>query len=257
MTFIKWAGGKSKLLPHILPLLPERIKTYYEPFIGGGAVFFALARERRFDHAVISDSNQELIYAYLSVRDHVGDLIDRMAEHALHENDKDYFLEVRALDPESLSDVDRAARLIFLIKAGFNGLYRVNRSGQFNAAWGGGGRRVCQPAALTDASVLLRGVDIVCCDFLRAVINAGEGDAVYLDPPYDAIDDMYSPAAFAADDQRMVAGLHREIKARGAVCVASNRDTPLIRSLYDDWIEIDTHHTMRGGAHRVKELILL
>jgi DNA adenine methylase len=131
--FLKWAGGKRQLLRHIVALLPERIDTYFEPFLGGAAVFFRLAAGRQFRRAVLADANQELVNCYQAIRDDVDGVIGELHKHR---NNRVLYYRVRRRDPEKLSPTARAARLIYLNRCGYNGLYRVNSSGQFNVPFG-------------------------------------------------------------------------------------------------------------------------
>src|SRR5688572_7657264 len=163
--FLKWAGGKSQLLPEILPRLPEQMRTYYEPFVGGGAVFFALAAHGRFEEAVLADRNPHLVEAYRVVKSRVEDLIEALRTHANRAPDEDYFYEVRGKDPNELSPVERVARLIFLNKTCFNGLYRVNRKGRFNVPFGRyKNPRVLNEVRLRAASSALARATIVVSD---------------------------------------------------------------------------------------------
>src|SRR5262245_21150880 len=132
--FLKWAGGKRQLLSHILRAAPSTMRTYYEPFIGGGAVFFALVADgRRFERAVLGDANEELIHCSGAGKKDVDAVIGALRRHKY---DRDHYYEVRSWEPARLSDARRAARLIYLNRCGYNGLYRVNRSGGFNVPFG-------------------------------------------------------------------------------------------------------------------------
>lgn len=236
--FLKWAGGKTQLLPELLPRLPRRIKTYYEPFIGGGALFFALAGQSRFRDAVIADANRDLVETYTVVRDEVEALIDALAEHAEHATDPDYFYEVRACDLADGAPVARAARLIFLNKTCFNGLYRVNRKGQFNVPFGRYARpRVLNAPVLRAASAALQRATIVQGDFAETTEGAGRTDAVYLDPPYVPVSDSasftsYHRSAFGPAEQERVLTTYRGCVARGATVLLSNSDCAYTRQLY-------------------------
>lgn len=235
---LKWAGGKSQLLPVILPRLPERLRTYFEPFVGGGAVFFALSEARRFERAVISDRNPELVNLYRVVRDDVSSLADALAPHAAKATSPEWFYKVRALRPEALSPVERAARLLFLNRTCFNGLYRVNRKGEFNVPFGRyRSPRVLDRARLEAASRALRGVEIRCADFEEVASEAGPGDAVYFDPPYAPVSSTasftsYHEDAFGPDAQVRLVDVYRRCCERGAVAVLSNSDCALTRQLY-------------------------
>ena len=132
--FVKAVGGKTFLLPEILARLPAKISTYYEPFLGGGAVFFALASERRFKRAVIGDANEELMNLYAVIRQDPYDLINFL-DDGFGQDEKSYYA-IRAANPKNLRDLPRAARTLYLNKVGFNGLYRVNKKGVFNVPWG-------------------------------------------------------------------------------------------------------------------------
>jgi len=147
--FLKWAGGKRQLLPRILELAPSRIRTYCEPFIGGGAVFFALAGERRFARAVLGDVNAELIGCYTAVRDRPTEVIHLLGGW---QNREDDYYRIREQQPAQLSPTERAARLIYLNRCGYNGLYRVNSEGVFNVPFGRYARvRICDPERLARA----------------------------------------------------------------------------------------------------------
>jgi DNA adenine methylase len=237
--FLKWAGGKSKLIDDILPQLPARMHHYYEPFLGGGAVFFALARAKRFRRATLSDVNPDLVQLYQCVRDEVEELIEALQPLSLG-NDAETFYAVRAQDPETLDSAERAARFVFLNKTCFNGLYRVNRRGRFNVPFGRYARpKVLDPARLRACARALDGVEILCRDFEPSLRAARHGDGVYLDPPYVPLSatasfTSYAKGPFGPDEQErlcraFIAALHR-----GAQGVLSNSDTPRTRALYAD-----------------------
>jgi DNA adenine methylase len=234
--FLKWAGGKSQLLARILPELPDRIATYYEPFIGGGAVFFALANRKRFDRAVISDRNPALVEVYVSVRDEVRALIELLRAHSVHATDSEYYYEVRAALPRT--DVERAARILFLNKTCYNGLYRVNRRGEFNVPFGKYAHpRVLNEELLLEASRALKGVTIENSDFDPMVKGAERGDAVYFDPPYHPLSPTASFTAYDANvfglaEQGRLAQTYRGLCHRGISCVLSNSDCEVTRGLY-------------------------
>jgi DNA adenine methylase len=240
--FIKWVGGKTQLLPHIEALLPKEMRTYYEPFIGGGAVFWHVAATRTFERAVINDWNAELVNTYTVIRDFPGTLITALSDHMNHAlwNTAEYFAEMRASVPSDLDSVARAARMIYLNKTCFNGLYRVNKRGQFNTPFG----RYKNPA-LFDASniracseALKRNVSILTGDFNNAILNAGSGDVVYFDPPYVPLSATsnfasYTSTGFDIGDQQRLAALFKDLTVRDVTCVLSNSDTPVVRKLYE------------------------
>lgn len=238
---LKWAGGKRQLLPAILARLPQRIETYFEPFVGGGAVFFALAAERRFRRAVLSDRNPDLVDVYLALQSEVGDVIERLKRLRARHSEEEYY-RVRAAKPRGRAG--RAARFIYLNRTGFNGLYRVNRSGQFNVPFG----RYVNPTILDEPRLLavaacLRDVEISAVDFAVSCARARGRDAVYLDPPYlprsaSSSFSAYYAEPFGAEQHARLARTFAELSERGVATLLSNSDTPETRGLF--------------GAHRVE-----
>ena len=234
---IKFVGGKTALLPEILPRLPEKIGTYYEPFIGGGAVFFALAAEKRFESAVLSDVNEELMNMYAILAREPTVLIRELRKHVY---DEKYYYSVRAQDPALLRASERAARFIYLNKSAFNGLYRVNKKGQFNVPFGRyTNPTICDEENLMACSTVIRGNTITVCDFERMLVEPEPGDAVYFDCPYwpaseSANFTMYSKGGFTPDDQRRLRDCALQLKKRGVSVLLSNADVPAVRELYSD-----------------------
>jgi DNA adenine methylase len=236
--FLKWAGGKRQLLPKILALAPARIETYYEPFIGGGAVFFALAAQRRFSRAVLGDANPELVNCYETIRDDVAGVISELQKHR---NTPAAYYRVRARDPERLSKAARAARVIYLNRCGYNGLYRVNSDGRFNVPFGRYLRpNICDVPRLEAASRALQGAEIVCGDF-REVIERErprQDDFVYLDPPYVPISrtasfTAYAQRAFGPGDQRRLADVLASLSRDRVPAVLSNSYCQATLRLYE------------------------
>jgi DNA adenine methylase len=238
---VKWAGGKSRLLGELVARVPCRLKTYAEPFAGGAALFFALASERArgarsFDHAILADRNEELVACYRAVRDDVGSVIEALGDFRY---DRDLFYEVRAQTTAGMSDIDRAARFIFLNRTCFNGLWRVNAGGRFNVPFGKyKNPRIVHEDALRAASCALAGVDLRATDFVDVTADLGRGDFVYLDPPYVPVSRTASFTAYAkdgfspADQERLAQELHA-MKRRGVNAMLSNADTSVTRELYD------------------------
>ena len=250
--FLKWVGGKTQLLPHILPLLPKQMNHYIEPFLGGGAVFFALAAEWRMQSAVLSDANEELIACYRQVRDNPKALMNYLSTMPISEEE---FYRVRALQPETLEATHAAARTIYLNKLGFNGLYRVNRKGGFNVPWG----RHKNPALfdrdnLLECSAALQALapnaeQLHVCAFSRTATGSGRewlgfgldwathGDCVYLDPPYVPVSatsnfTAYTAGGFGPEDQTWLARYAKNLLAVNVFVLLSNADTPVVRDLY-------------------------
>jgi DNA adenine methylase len=232
---LKWAGGKSRSLPQILAALPTEIGTYYEPFIGGAAVFFALAAERRFRRAVLSDRNPALIEVYQALRDDVDGVIRVLCRY---KHNEDEYYRIRSLDPETLDLPERAARTIFLNKTGYNGLYRVNSKGQFNVPFGRYKKpNFCDEKNLRGAAEVLENVELRVQDFEKVIRKAKAKDAVYFDPPYDPVSKTanftsYHKEEFGQDDHRRLKSTFEELAVRGVSVVLSNSDTPFTRELF-------------------------
>jgi DNA adenine methylase len=236
--FLKWVGGKTQLLDAILTILPETIDTYYEPFVGGGAVFFALAMRKRFRRAVINDYNQELIDTFKVVRDFPADLIGQLSKLKY---DRGVFEELRKIKPEQFSPVRRAARMIYLNKTGFNGLYRVNKAGTFNVPFGkfASPPRIYEESNLLGCSQVLNDfVAIHATDFAAIAERAEANDVVYFDPPYVPLNPTsdfvsYTSKGFGLKDQEKLARLFTALAKRGVKVLASNSDTETVRQLYE------------------------
>jgi DNA adenine methylase len=236
--FLKWAGGKTSLLPQILPLVPGGIGTYYEPFLGGGSLFWELARERRFKRAVLGDINDRLVRTYTAVRDDVEKVISLLKVSAFHHN-SDFFKEQREVNVDGLADAGVAAWMIYLNRTCFNGLYRVNKAGKFNVPLGRyANPTICDADNLRACSDSLQGVEIHCCDFLPARVDAEGADAfVYFDPPYYPVSDTSDFTAYAKEEfgparQRQLAELLEALGAGGTRALLSNADCPWTRELY-------------------------
>jgi DNA adenine methylase len=234
--FLKWAGGKRQLLPDILPLIPKGFNRYFEPFVGGGAVLFALQPQV----ATINDPNLELINCYQTIKNHPQALIQLASTY---KNDSDAYYQVRELDRsaafQSLSSLERAARLLYLNKTCYNGLFRVNRQGQFNVPFGSYKNPIiADPEVIHAISTYLNQADILYLngDFARAVQQATRGDFVYFDPPYDPVSETasftsYSLNGFDREQQVRLQQTCDALTERGVKWLLSNSDTPFIRRL--------------------------
>ena len=231
--FIKWAGGKGQLISKFVPLFPpvSKVKRYFEPFLGGAALFFYLQHPQ----AYLSDGNAELIELYQIVRDDVDHLIEALK---LHRNTEDYYYQTRALNPVSLTPIQRAARFIFLNKTCYNGLYRVNSQGQFNVPFGRyQNPAICDAPGLRAASRALNHAQLTVTDFEQAVSAARRHDFIYFDPPYQPISKTssftaYTSGRFDAAEQQRLAQVYARLAQRGCYVMLSNSDAPLIRELY-------------------------
>ena len=263
--FLKWAGGKSRLLKQYSPYFPPRneIRHYYEPFIGGAAVFFYLQPQE----TTLSDINKKLVDVYRIVQQDVEGLIRLLKEQ---KNEKEYFYRIRALDPADLSPQEQAARLIFLNKTCYNGLYRENRGGRFNVPFGRyKNPKICDEQRLRTASTVLQGVNLQEADFDQAVSNAIPGDFIYLDPPYAPLSatsnfTSYNRYNFLIADQRRLADTFHDLTARGCDVMLSNSNAPIIYELYGDrgyhLIEVKSRRNINSKADRrglVTELLIL
>jgi len=233
---LKWVGGKTQLLDQMEPLLPPVFKRYFEPFVGGAAMFFDLHSKQRIPgQAILRDVNAELVNCYVAVRDHVEALIRELREHVYEEA---HYYNVRAQNPAELSVAKRAARTIFLNKTGYNGLYRVNRSGQFNVPFGRFTKPLfCDVENLRACSRALSTVSIEQGDFTAIAKQTKKGDFVYFDPPYVPLSPTsdftaYIPGGFGEAEQRKLAKTFAQLAKRGVQAMLSNSDTPLVRELY-------------------------
>jgi DNA adenine methylase len=233
---LKWAGGKKALVPEILRIVGSGgFGRYFEPFVGGGALFFAL----RPSHAVLSDSNEELINAYRQVQTNVETIIWLLGNYQ-HEHSRDFYYKVRKEKPKD--PVERAAWLIYLNRTCFNGLWRVNSEGRFNVPMGSYKHpRILDAEKLRAASIALDGAVLHSTDFETSLTRMSPrprfGDLVYLDPPYDPLSKTsnftsYTKEDFGRDDQVRLAALATKLADRGVRVVVSDSATDFIRSLY-------------------------
>jgi DNA adenine methylase len=239
--FLKMVGGKTILLPEILKRLPAKINTYYEPFVGGGAVFFALAAEGRFKRAVIGDANAELMHTCFSLSCSAPAVIRRLKWHA-EKHSEAHFYEVRAID--KCTPVERAARMIYLNRTCFNGLYRVNKAGRFNVPFGRyTNPKICDEENLLAVEETLYRVPFedpradYARDFEQTVLPAKRGDVCYFDPPYAPLSPTanfttYTAGGFGLAEQTRLRDVAKKLDARGVRVLLSNSDTPLTRKLY-------------------------
>ncbi len=229
--FLKWAGGKTKLVPEILKRFPGRFGHYHEPFVGGAAVFFALGPER----ATLSDINDELVNAYRAIRDDVEGVIEALGAHRATE---EHFYEVRGQERSALTATTSTARTIFLNRTCFNGLYRVNRKGQFNVPFGRyANPKICDADNLRAVSEALAEVSIEHRSAFEVLDHAKKGDLVYFDPPYDPVSKTasftsYTKTGFGDAEQERLADVFAALDRKGVHVVLSNSDTEFIRSLY-------------------------
>ena len=240
--FLKWAGGKAKLVPTLAALLPP-FERYLEPFLGGGAVFFGLEERGAVPRALLSDTNPYLIDAFLAVRDAVEEVIEALAPLAAdfaardEAGRRELYYAVREHYP--VGPVATAAWLIFLNRTCYNGLFRVNAAGRFNVPYGRYKDPVILDAArLREASGALQRAELRCADFELVLAEARPGDFVYLDPPYQPLSATarftnYTAGGFGPEDQERLARAFASLTERGIPAALSNSDHEAVRRLYD------------------------
>lgn len=240
---VKWVGGKRQLLDAIVPLIPKH-STYYEPFVGGGAVLFSYQPER----AVINDSNEELMNIYKVVKNNPQELVEVLQKHAA-KNSEEYYYEIRNLDRSfetymDMSDVDRAARILYLNKTCFNGLYRVNKAGEFNVPWG----RYKNPQIVNERTIhavskYLNDAKVrILCEDYRDTFRGIDKDAfVYMDPPYMPLNQTsnftsYTAAGFGEAQHRELKKQCDLLTKRGVKFLLSNSCCELTEEIFKDYI---------------------
>ena len=264
--FLKRVGGKAKLLPELKARMPKAYRRFFEPFLGGGALFF----DREPRNAVLGDASVELMRTYQAVAECVEDVIGLLESHRRAHAQDSYYYEVRDMWNEGAWDDDppgHAAAFIYLNKTCFNGLWRVNRGGYFNTPKGSyENPTIYTPEHLRNAGRLLRQADLYAGDYRVTTASVGEGDFVYCDPPYDPISKTssfttYTKDPFVVAQQKELAAWAGELRNRGAHVMLSNNDTPLIRELYVDFC-VDTVQCARpinsktGKRGKVCEVII-
>lgn len=259
-SFIKWAGGKQQLLPELLRLVPASYGKYIDPFLGGGALYYALQPRR----AILSDINDELINLYLATRDYPSSLINSVSKFA---NNSETFYAVRSKSPSRLSSVQRASRFLYLNKTCYNGLYRVNKNDQFNVPFANyKNRSIYDVAQIKDCSDVLKRAEIKRADFREILLGEAEkGDLIFLDPPYVPISKnssftKYTANPFSLDDHKDLAEIARTLMARGCYVIHTNSDHPLVYKFYAGFSFklIDTKRSIscNGLSRAGKDLIV-
>lgn len=245
-TFLKWAGGKARLAERIARRAPATFKHYHEPFLGGGAVFFDLHHKGKISAAKLADGNDELVHAYLAVRNEVEKVIRHLGAYAREYDSCEgverasYYYEVRDRR-RPWSRAGKAARLIFLNKTCYNGLYRVNAQGKFNVPHGRHENpRILDRKGLREAFRALACAEIEAVDFADACARAEPGDFVYLDPPYQPLSETsfftsYTKDGFGVEEQRRLRDVFNDLTERGVPALLSNSDHPDIRALYKSY----------------------
>ncbi len=262
---VKWAVGKRGLIKKYSPYFPKKFNKYFEPFFGGGAIFFHMVSLGKIAEAKISDINEELINVYEVVKTKVDDLIEEL-KSGKYVNDKDIFYDIRAEEP--IDPVLRAARLIYLNRTCFNGLYRVSKQGKFNVPFGKYPKnvKIFDEENLRNVNQCLQNVELTSEDFEESVKDARKGDFVYFDPPYIPLTDTayftnYTSEGFGMKEQERLAKVFKELDERECLVMESNSSAPIIWELYDGF-DIKTVHAKRfissdpNGRGGVKETFI-
>ena len=270
--FVKWAGGKRQIMKEIKKLLPEDYNTFYEPFVGGGAVFFELFNSYG-KKAVLNDYNSELMNVYKCLKDEelFDKLCDELNKHEANHSEE-YYYEIRNMDRDKksiskLSEYKRAARTIYLNKACFNGLYRVNSKNEFNVPFGKKEKVNTydgQNLGIVHCILGFNDVELLSGDFEEAVKGAKKGDFIYLDPPYDSDTTTfndYTENGFDKNEQVRLACLFKELSDKGCYVMLSNHNTKLINDLYKDFnihiIKVQRNINANGKKRgKVEEVII-
>jgi DNA adenine methylase len=264
--FLKWAGGKRQILPEIRKYIPPRFDIYYEPFLGAGAVLFDLQPPI----AVVNDSNSQLINCYEVIKNSIDELIKDLGRH---KNEEDYYYKIRNLDRKKsfkkLDLVQKASRVIYLNKTCFNGLFRVNSSGEFNVPFGDyKNPKFVNEAVLKAVHDYLNKnqVTILNVDFETAVKDAKSGDFIYFDPPYDPVSETssftsYDLNGFGKEEQRRLKKVFKELADRGCYVLLSNSATEFILELYREYSPIRVSATrninsVASGRGKIEEVLV-
>ncbi len=269
--FLKWVGGKRALVDEIIARMPEKFNTYFEPFVGGGALFFELKKRGMLEgkKSYLFDANKELINTYNTVKNNPYELIEILKEFQ-NKHSHDFYYEIRAMDREnsftSLPDAMRSARFIYLNKTCFNGLYRVNSKGFYNVPMGRyKNPAICDKSTMLSASRALKDAEVLHVDFAKVLDFAKKGDFVYFDPPYYPLTPTssftsYNQDIFLDDEQKRLLNTFEKLAKKGLHVMLSNSDTEFIKELYKDY-KIDFVDVPRfinsksNGRGKIKEII--
>jgi len=238
--FVKWAGGKRQLIPIINQNLPDSFGTYYEPFLGGGALLFHILTDKNGQKCSISDLNSDLVLAYTTIRDRIDSLIASLKNHEKNyqKNSESYYYSIRESNPRSA--IEKTSRLIFLNRTCFNGLYRVNSKGKFNVPLGKySNPNIVNEENLRAVSHILQSsrISIKCRDFEAVLRDAKKGDLIYFDPPYQPVSatanfTSYTNKDFTYDDLTRLAELCLKLDSRGCNVLLSNSDSKEVAEVF-------------------------
>lgn len=241
--FLKWAGGKTQMISDLLKFAPAKFNKYIEPFIGGGALFFNLSHP----NSIISDLNEELVITYKQVKENIYEVLAVLESYV---NSEEFYYKIRSVNPSTLSDSERAARLIYLNKTCFNGLFRVNKKGEFNVPYGKRNGPFLNKKNLIGASDYLQNTEIYHLDYKETLKKyAKKGDFIFLDPPYQPVGKFsdfkrYTKEFFYENDQIELASIFKDLTNKGCYVMLTNSDHPFILDLYKEF-HIETIETKR------------
>lgn len=260
--FVKWAGGKRQLIPEITKHLPKKFDTYFEPFLGGGALLFHLLSENKNLKGFVSDLNSDLVLSYVTIRDNLNGLLKSLEKHSdnYFENKKSYYYSVRESNPKG--QIEKVSRLLFLNRTCFNGLYRVNSKGKFNVPLGRYSHpNIIQEENLRSVSQFLNRnkIMIKCQDFSNTVEKAKKGDFVYFDPPYQPVSKTanftsYTNGNFGLNDLKRLAKVSNQLAKNGVNVLLSNSSSKQVRDLFSSkyWkiIKIEANRAINSASDK-------
>jgi len=236
-TFLKWPGGKRRLISQLELYFPKKIKTYYEPFMGAASIFFYIKQKYNPQFCVISDINKDLVEAFIDVRDNSKKLLKQLKLFKKNHSKEFYYLTRKRFNQNKFRNEKKSAAFIYLNKTCYNGMYRVNSNGKFNVPLGRyKDQEIFNEENLLFASELLQGVKIVCQDYRKILSNLKKGDFVYLDPCYDPLKKTsfvnYTPGRFKLEDREDLFRFMIESRKRGASLMLSNNNLELVKEMY-------------------------
>ena len=269
--FVKWVGGKRQLMRDLENNFPTQFDTYHEPFLGGGAVMFNLLSKKPKISYNVSDFNADLILAYVTIRDKLGKLIESLENHSknYHKNSTEYYYQVRKQEPKQ--QIEKVSRLIFLNRTCFNGLYRVNKKGQFNVPLGRyTNPNIVNKENLIAVSKILQSekIKISCRGFEAVLDDMKKGDLVYFDPPYQPLNNTanftsYTHRDFTEDDLKRLVDLANRLNSKGCHVLLSNSNSETVKDYFSEkhWsiIEIDANRSINCNSKKRtghKEIII-
>jgi DNA adenine methylase len=263
LVFLRWIGGKSKIIHKLGQFVPAYFERYWEPFLGGASMFFFLKPHFSF----LSDSNGELINCYIAARDYPDELSKQLEKHKINHS-KEYYYQIRKEYNLGGTKIDQSARFIYLNKACFNGIYRVNRQGEFNVPYGEKiNPSIPDNELLRAASYVLRNADLKIRSYDQIInLDTAENDFIYLDPPYPPLNGTsyfshYTQERFLFKDQEKLSETANELNKKKCKVMITNADTPIIRQLYKNWkiisIPVIRWVSANGVRYKVNELVII